>query len=219
MAKTGLLILTQPLTHLRALIRPLVQEASSVVSDTLYVCLQPALQNQTVTQNMILQPLLCTHEVQAFVSDIYLSGFNVCQTLDIRVLLSHICTNPNSHSIVPYSLKKEVCVLLSDSSLIKDTWNSSSQTLTDILRNSFKNVKSDLKFNLINAVPESLSSNNVVVSGEILQTYDNVVLGGTFDYIHTGHKLLLTESCLRCEKKLTVGITEGDRNQSKLCVD
>ena len=45
--------------------------------------------------------------------------------------------------------------------------------------------------------------------------YENVVLGGTFDRIHAGHKILLTTSLLRCRNRITVGITEGDNLMKK----
>lgn len=38
---------------------------------------------------------------------------------------------------------------------------------------------------------------------------DNVVLGGTFDKLHHGHKILLSEAALRCCKKLTVGVCDN----------
>ena len=40
-----------------------------------------------------------------------------------------------------------------------------------------------------------------------LTTYDFVVLGGTFDHLHTGHRLLLSQSCLLCDREVTVGVT------------
>ncbi len=45
--------------------------------------------------------------------------------------------------------------------------------------------------------------------------YDFVCLGGTFDRIHKGHKILLTESAIRCDKKLTVGVTDESMIKSK----
>ena len=45
--------------------------------------------------------------------------------------------------------------------------------------------------------------------------YQSVVLGGTFDRIHAGHKILLTASLLRCRNKITVGITDGDNLMKK----
>lgn len=48
-----------------------------------------------------------------------------------------------------------------------------------------------------------------------LKIYDNVVLGGTFDRLHAGHKILLTEALLRCCKRLTVGVTDTCMLESK----
>ncbi|KAH9499294.1 hypothetical protein Btru_003638 [Bulinus truncatus] len=215
MAKTGLLILTQPLSQLRALILPIVKEASVTVNETLYVLLQPALHSQQISNSSVLYPLPCTKELQSIVKDFYLNSSKICNNLDIRVLLSHISANPSTHKVVPYSLKKEVSVLLSDSIVVKDSWVNGRHFLTDVLQTSFNNIKTDVNFSFLSI--SALESLNRPESGisELLQTYSNVVLGGTFDRLHTGHKLLLNESCLRCEKKLTVGITDGERNKKK----
>lgn len=45
--------------------------------------------------------------------------------------------------------------------------------------------------------------------------YSEVVLGGTFDKIHTGHKILVTEAILRCSNRLTVGVTGPQLLQKK----
>jgi len=55
------------------------------------------------------------------------------------------------------------------------------------------------------------SASTVAVSRQ----YDHVVLGGTFDRLHTGHKLLLTQSAMSAEKSVTVGVTHGMMNQKK----
>ncbi|EDO33766.1 predicted protein [Nematostella vectensis] len=41
------------------------------------------------------------------------------------------------------------------------------------------------------------------------KTYAETVLGGTFDHIHAGHRLLLSVSCLLCTKRITVGLADG----------
>lgn len=38
--------------------------------------------------------------------------------------------------------------------------------------------------------------------------HNNVVLGGTFDRLHVGHKILLSEAALRAQKRLVVGVTD-----------
>jgi len=45
--------------------------------------------------------------------------------------------------------------------------------------------------------------------------YENVVIGGTFDRLHAGHKMLLSSAILRCKKRLTVGVTDGVMIKSK----
>uniref|UniRef100_A0A182Q6C1 Bifunctional coenzyme A synthase n=1 Tax=Anopheles farauti TaxID=69004 RepID=A0A182Q6C1_9DIPT len=47
------------------------------------------------------------------------------------------------------------------------------------------------------------------------QTYRNVVLGGTFDRIHAGHKVLLTQATLLATERLVVGVTDGAMIKSK----
>ncbi|XP_026736424.1 bifunctional coenzyme A synthase isoform X2 [Trichoplusia ni] len=48
-----------------------------------------------------------------------------------------------------------------------------------------------------------------------LRTYENVALGGTFDRLHNGHKILLSQAALRATKLLTVGVTDVNMIQSK----
>lgn len=56
---------------------------------------------------------------------------------------------------------------------------------------------------------------NMGVSSDV-KLYDSVVLGGTFDRLHTGHKILLTEALLRCKKKLTIGVTDTPMLKNKI---
>ena len=39
-----------------------------------------------------------------------------------------------------------------------------------------------------------------------VDSYDHVVLGGTFDHLHSGHKILLAMSAWLATKSVTVGI-------------
>lgn len=45
--------------------------------------------------------------------------------------------------------------------------------------------------------------------------YEHVVIGGTFDQLHSGHKMLISAALLRCEKSLTIGVTDGAMIQTK----
>lgn len=46
--------------------------------------------------------------------------------------------------------------------------------------------------------------------------YNYVALGGTFDRLHNGHKIFLSEAALRTTKQLTVAVTDINMIQCKL---
>lgn len=48
-----------------------------------------------------------------------------------------------------------------------------------------------------------------------LKSYDNVVLGGTFDRIHLGHKIFLTQAVIRACCRLVVGVTTSQLTKCK----
>lgn len=68
---------------------------------------------------------------------------------------------------------------------------------------SADNVLSSLKLKSDSMLDESDTKHN------------SVVLGGTFDRLHVGHKILLSEAALRAQKRLVVGVTDVNMITSK----
>jgi phosphopantetheine adenylyltransferase / dephospho-CoA kinase len=72
------------------------------------------------------------------------------------------------------------------------------------------------KMDLIFVDQDECKSTDSVLSSFKLETllddtekkYNTVVLGGTFDRLHVGHKILLSEAALRAQKRLVVGVTD-----------
>ncbi|KAG7188212.1 hypothetical protein KM043_016082 [Ampulex compressa] len=57
---------------------------------------------------------------------------------------------------------------------------------------------------------------NNIINEQEEKTYKNVVLGGTFDRLHSGHKIFLSEAVMRCTQKLCVGVTDSNMLSGKL---
>ena len=53
-------------------------------------------------------------------------------------------------------------------------------------------------------------------SANFPKAYNDVVLGGTFDNIHDGHRLLLTQSALLARRRILVGMSNGPLLSSKV---
>ena len=64
--------------------------------------------------------------------------------------------------------------------------------------------------------PSKRSKISHVPSESSLKIYEEVVLGGTFDHLHDGHRLLLSVACLLCRHKITVGLTDGSLLKNKV---
>lgn len=181
MAKTGLLILNN-----LSRIPHLLTASQRHVNQTLYIQLE--LCNKPVN---FPQPA----RYGRIVTQIYSFSAKYCSQLDVRVLLSNLRS--------PVSLWKP----------------SSGQSSVDVL------LCEDERENesIIGQLSDRLGTRNVIslscgaVEGrddlwdgpESSKMYGNVVLGGTFDRIHVGHKILLSTAAIRTTERLVVGVTDA----------
>ncbi|XP_046585240.1 bifunctional coenzyme A synthase-like [Haliotis rubra] len=212
MVATGLLILTQPLTVLRGQIPSLLQRVSQVVSDTLYVHLQPFKTTNSGTKFLI-SPVPVTSEVRKVVRDIYSVGATVCRQLDIRVLLSHI-TNQDV-KLATYALHKGYSLVILDNNPTSNELSKDRGFLLEQVKSLFL-TDADVDCHILDPQTSPTSSSGLSDEDPVLTTYKNVVLGGTFDRLHVGHKILLSEGCIFANKKLTIGISDGKMNDKKV---
>lgn len=222
MFPTGLVILSQPVSALRIQIPRILDHIRSLISDTAYILLQPALHSSTSwPPASLLSPLPCTMDVQSFVTDMYMHSSSHCQEIDIRVLLAHIS---NKTGFVPpaYKLHKPLDVLVADTDWFAEKWATDYTSLLPALQQSFSDTSVRDKTLVVQSWPDSQQSESdgVHLKSELAQptltTYDHVVVGGTFDRFHNGHRLLLSQCCLICDKELLVGITDKDMNNKKV---
>lgn len=145
MFPNGLVILTQPVSALRAQIPRLLDHVASVISDTVYIHLQPAIRSPASLHTSLLSPLACTSDVQSFITDVYGLSSSRCRNLDIRILLAHVTSKPQAVS-PRYQLSKPLSVLVSDAPYMVETWNSDRASVVRLLQQTFSEGCEDVQF-------------------------------------------------------------------------
>lgn len=123
--------------------------------------------------------------------------------LDVRILLSNL-RNPSLKVIT----NKPIEIVYFDSSF-------STLAVDKYVQNYVETRSADY---LIVSVPSYGENNDCFVAETVeneYQMFDYVVLGGTFDKLHVGHKVLLSEAVMKCKKKLTVGVSGEELLKSK----
>ncbi|GAV07197.1 hypothetical protein RvY_17068 [Ramazzottius varieornatus] len=126
---------------------------------------------------------------------LYNQAFRISSTLDLRVLLANV-----NHTS------------------ISDQWLSSLD-LQVVLQDTPHSLPAVLQslpaVNLHFASPHTLETTH----GAKWTVYKKVVIGGTFDHLHAGHKLLLSNAILRCSQCLTIGVTRQEMLEKKRLAD
>lgn len=214
MFESGLLILTRPIPVLRKNIQHILSQAAKVISNTLYVHIQPT---QALKPDSNPEPVFTSLQfvppnkgLQKLMTDIYSSSAAVCGNIDIYVLQGNI-TNVGNEKLC-YNLRSKLDVILMDN---QEQLNTNEQFLSKFVQSTFQASTDNIKFQCLCDI-NSVGMEDLPSESSGIQTYRRVVLGGTFDRLHLGHKILLGEGCLFAEENLTVGVTTGEMNLSKL---
>lgn len=136
------------------------------------------------------QPNLVNNEwVSKRITDLYASSTSLFPNLDVRIILNEL-KRPDKTTIEISDLNIDVIIFPQNYNTEKIT------SVADL------NKKLWVMYNEVELTEDA---NSLKYSN--MKTYQNVVLGGTFDKLHNGHKILLTEALLRCTNKITVGVT------------
>lgn len=138
------------------------------------------------------------------VANIYALTSSISNCLDIRVLLSSLKAN-----VQVINTKRPVELVIFDRTY---TSNDANTFMQDYLGNTSMGCK-------FITLGEKEDDDDDVSPGKGKsrkeeKIYNHVVLGGTFDRLHNGHKIFLSEAILRCAKKLTIGVTSADMTKS-----
>lgn len=221
MFSTGILVLTSPLHILPLRIAPVLSSAAERVERTLYVHLHPGLNLGSGTQPrpVFLPPVV---DLSTLISRLYSNAADVCGHLDVRVLLTNVrnqsascsgTTIPNSPFPTPQSLSHSPEVVLTDFPL-QDAGQSHqvTQCLQKYTGHCYvcsPSLRSVLLYPQLSRLQEEEEAGKEPEEKtEPMETYSDVVVGGTFDRLHGAHKTLLNISCLLANRRFLIGVCD-----------
>lgn len=204
MARTGLLVVT----NLAKIVNSLTA-VKKYVSNTLYIQLYTGATATGAVNNS--EPRKFTNTVKPasrycrHAADIYSVSLKTCDQLDVIVIVGNLRDNA-LWQVTPVTFKP-VDVLLFDKGISNDE--------TTQLMDRYQTTNA---IELPSEAEESDSTQEMAAKSNDVNDKieaDSVVLGGTFDRLHIGHKMLLTEAVLRSRKRVSVGVTDVNMVQSK----
>ncbi|XP_061087388.1 bifunctional coenzyme A synthase [Conger conger] len=228
MFSTGVLVLTSPLHTLPVRIAPVLSSAAQVVERTLYVHLHPGLNLGSTGQArpVCIPPVA---DVSSLISRLYSNAADVCGHLDVRVLLTNFraqqglvgTKGSNNPFPSPQTLSHSPEVVLTDFPL-QDPGQSPlvAQCLQKYAGCCYA-CSPGLTSVLLHPQLKSLQEEDALKSGgvgeaEPLETYSDVVVGGTFDRLHGAHKTLLNISCLLANRRFVIGLCDTELLKNKV---
>ncbi len=212
MYQTGALVV-----HSSKVLLPALAAASRLVSGVLYVPLayQPS---SNMTGNGDLEADRTQHEVwnqcetMQQIKHVYFQASRHSPLLDVRIVLPH----PNHAPLLESDSRSKI---LEYSSL--DVLLSSIPTLEEVKRSpgylllaGRTTSDADMEFKSVSCTEEDLShahSSEATPTdcNATVMSYSDIALGGTFDNIHNGHRLLLAQSALLAQRRIVVGLSTG----------
>ncbi|OUC48838.1 dephospho-CoA kinase [Trichinella nativa] len=202
MNSTGLLILTQRSSTLKIGIEFLLLKACQHVKDTLFI---------SVHENLVRQ--LTTENIWNFVQHTYNASCSLDKSLDVRLMVDSL------KRVGDYKrkLNPETCLLLDcDLSQLGDFFTSKERLHLpmQMVMLHFDKQLADMS-GLPTQMTTFCSMEKFSKAPQTLPMYKHIVLGGTFDRMHDGHKFLLTIALLLTKRQLTCGITCGSMLTNK----
>lgn len=193
MYQIGLLLLTGSLRVVADSISHYLKCCNKNVIKRLYVKLEPDFCNPCAKSEV---PYI--KRLSDFVPLVYNKASSLCQNLDVRVMLSDtkVCKTEIDHTS-----RFDVILTNSEGDISTYIDNHLKESCGNIIKLHRNECNSEDSLN------ESFSE---------FQIYKTVCLGGTFDRLHNGHKVLLSEAALRATEKLIVGVTDISMLKNKV---
>ncbi|UXI19512.1 Alcohol dehydrogenase class-3 [Sarcoptes scabiei] len=212
MLQTGLLVLSYCPTSLTSTLSKVghyLKLINQKISKTLYVSLDL---KTNILESRHENRHHSHHDLMRMIPAFYIEAYRKAPLLDVRVL-HHPSFHESIKGIPLNSItnKRKLCFrpqivfANEDIDLVK---------LKTYLLNNFD---IENKFDILSLENSSTSESKPPLLEPIIsdKVYDNVVIGGTFDNLHNGHKILLSTAQLKCINSLVIGVTDRQMVRSK----
>jgi len=219
MHDSGLLILTKHISHLCRgnNISNLVSNVKNIVTNKLYIHLAnisngSPKDDQSLCQNYNVLQQNSSSEIFTFLMKFYSEAAEQCGELDVNVNL-HNFKNSNFQTA---KLNDSINCILTDIPLQVEQVGSKINFLGSTYELTNKNEK--YKLPVVKVDLKYLDEKQNLTKGkekQLINSQLSVVLGGTFDHIHAGHKIILSEAILLAKQKLLIGVTSKDMLKKK----
>ena len=177
---------------------PAVTAAAGLVREVLYLPLTT--RNDCPSNDDISILTSSLGELSLSIDQLYLHVSKLNPYLDLRVLL------PRPPSLSPPPLQHKVEALLSLAGSFQEAaslpaYLPLAKLISPDLETNFKQLELPEP-----AVDDFPLADRTAAS---LKTYSDVAVGGTFDCIHNGHRLLLTKAAILATNRVLVGVSDG----------
>lgn len=230
MFSTGILVLTSPLHTLPLRINPVLRSAAQLVERTLYVHFHPGLNlgNGSQPRPVFIPPVA---DLSNLITRLYSNAADVCGHLDVRVLLTNVRAQPvastgaaisSSPFPTPQPLSHCPEVVLTDFP-VQD--QGQSHLVTQCLQRYTGHCyvcSPQLTSVLLHPQLEKLQQQQQAEvekeperQPQPLATFNDVVVGGTFDRLHGAHKTLLNICCLLANRRFLIGVCDQEMLKSE----
>lgn len=221
MFSTGVLVLTSPLHTLPLRLAPVLKSASKLVERTLYVHLHPGLNLGTgcPPRPVFIPPSV---DLPGLISRLYSNAADVCAHLDIRLLLANIQAQQDvtlDPFPSPQMLSQSPEVVMTDFP-VKDSGQTSLvarclQVYAGSCYVCAPSLSSVVLWPQLKDALEEREDDGNKNAPTPIETYADVVVGGTFDRLHGAHRTLLSICCLMANRRFLIGVCDQELLKSK----
>ena len=207
--KNSLLLLTQTISELRQNVKPLLEESFKHTNKNLFIYFNPLDAKRNILEPTQLED---RYQLKLLINQFYQNSSKLNPDVNITCLLHNV-----------HSIKSNFKLNLDYDLILTDLLNNSDEKFFQFCEANVPTLKLEqtpvhsilCQKNSINLDKPCSNKNDLINAGLI---YRNSIMGGTFDRLHVGHKIMLSEAVLLTTKRLLIGLTtESMLKSKKLC--